>query len=141
MHVFVNGFEKSYSKAKEYFERAIKDNSNALFNLAEIYVNGYGVPKDYELAKHLYQIAAKSDNSYALLRLGDLYLTGDYYEKDYSEAKKYYEMAANLKNSVSYLYLGLFYMKGFCVAKKICKKQKKILNWQLFLIIQTCIFS
>lgn len=56
MHVFVNGFEKSYSKAKEYFERAMKDNSNALFNLAEIYVNGYGVPKDYELAKHLYQI-------------------------------------------------------------------------------------
>jgi TPR repeat protein len=89
-----------YTKAREYFERAVElNNTAALVNLGELYENGLSVNKDYDTARCYYERAVELNNSQAFTRLGELYELGHGVMKNIDKAKQYYEKAIELGNS------------------------------------------
>jgi len=70
-----SGSEPNYKKAIEYFERAGKENMmEANFNLALMYHNALGVPKDMQKAIEYYKLASKQGMAEASSNLGLIYL-------------------------------------------------------------------
>lgn len=89
-----------YTKAREYFERAVElNNTAALVNLGELYENGLSVNKDYYTARCYYERAVELNNSQAFTRLGELYELGRGVMKNIDKAKQYYEKGIELGNS------------------------------------------
>ena len=58
-----------YSKAKEYYELAAKqNNSKALFKLGLFHEEGKGVQKNYYKSIEYYELSAKQNNPKALFK-------------------------------------------------------------------------
>ena len=104
--------EKEYVKAKECYEKASNQNSNALTTLGQLYLYGKGVEKDYSKARECYEKAAKLDNQSALLNLAYLYYYGLWVAIDYLRAKYYNEQCAKHDNSFAFFNLGVVYLCG-----------------------------
>ncbi len=84
---------KNYPKAKDLYEQAkAAGNSKALYHLGYLYEEGHGVPKDYTLARSLYEQAGNDDD--ALYRLGYLYERGQGAPKDHQRARQFYQQVA-----------------------------------------------
>lgn len=125
-------FEKSYKKAVEWFLKAIRtDNGNrfAAKNMARMYYNGFGLPKDMEKA-YVYAHAATVlgvsalDISYAQ----SCYLTGcillEHYKK-YSESVMYFKAAAAHGNiPEAWFNLGWLAARGALPAKCYLGKER-----------------
>lgn len=83
--------EKYYSKAKKYFENAIKNNRSTAYKcLGDMYFEGKGVPIDEKKGLELYDKAIRQDNDYALKSLIG------YYERGYGCIKKNQEKAKEI---------------------------------------------
>lgn len=70
-----NGYNKDAQKAFEYYQQAANDNHYlGYFNLGKCYMEGLGVPKDYEQAKKWFREAKSANPQYfwALLKLAEL---------------------------------------------------------------------
>lgn len=85
---------KNYSKAKEMFEIAIKNDnsSSAMMSLGDLYRHGNDVEKNMELAEKWYRASMQSGNYFAITRLGMLY--GEL--EKYDEAIELYTRAYQL---------------------------------------------
>ena len=71
---------EDYLKVKEYYESAIgfkNTNDNAYHNLADLYLNRYGVNKDTTKAKEYLELSTQYGNKVAPLKLGSMYLNGN----------------------------------------------------------------
>lgn len=130
-------------------------NSDALFDLRNMYYDGIGIQK----AREYFELAANLDNSFAQLNLGNIYMNGEGVEKDSSKAVKYFELTAKQNNFVAFDNLRICYLKGQRVPKdndkakkffeflecfmkmemaqnKIIQKPLNIMNYQLNKVIQ-----
>ncbi len=81
-------------------------------SLAELYMEGKGVPKDPAKAIELCLIPAGSMSLPAQVRLGRFYLEGDESIRDYGAAREWFEVAAQKEDAEAYYYLGLMVNKG-----------------------------
>ena len=97
----------------------------ALYNLGELYRNGYGVPQNYGKAREYYEQAVERGNVSALNALGILYRHGYGVARNYDKARECWEQAA-AKGSVAALYnLGLLYEYNYLDDEKALEYYKK----------------
>ena len=109
----------------------------AMFSLGTMYLEGQGVPKDYEKAGRWYEMAAEKGNAYARRRrrlirlmvradrgepeaqgrLGAMYLSGDCVREDYDKAFSLLSLAAERGEADAMYWLGTMYRDGKGVAK------------------------
>lgn len=113
---------KNYSKAKEMFEIAIKNDnsSSAMMSLGDLYRHGNDVEKNMELAEKWYRASMQSGNYFAITRLGMLY--GEL--EKYDEAIKCYQEAIKKGDPAAMNSLGLLYQHGFGFKRDINKAVK-----------------
>lgn len=115
-------YNNNYKKAKEMFERAIKNDnsSSAMMSLGDLYRHGNDVEKNMELAEKWYRASMQSGNYFAITRLGMLY--GEL--EKYDEAIKYYQEAIKKGDPAAMNSLGLLYQHGFGFKRDINKAVK-----------------
>ena len=83
--------EENYSKAVEFFEKAVKldeTNCKALKDLAFCYRCGDGVRKDYSKAFELYKQAAECGDGEAMYKISQMYEFGEGFEQDLNIAEE-----------------------------------------------------
>jgi TPR repeat protein len=103
---------------------ASTDNTNAQFNIGELYHHGRGVPQDYKRAMSWYLKAVKNGNTNAMYHIGIMYYTGQGVTRNIRTAIKWYTKAANQGDSSAQYKLGWIYEyeDGF-------KDLAKAVNW------------
>ncbi|WP_342082893.1 serine/threonine-protein kinase [Dyadobacter sp. OTU695] len=92
---------KNYETAAEYFKEAYdkKQLVGAADYLGYIYKEGgYGLTKDYNLAKSWFEKAVAGNSSYSQFELGKMYEMGKGMPVNEARAKYYYNLAANQGN-------------------------------------------
>ena len=82
-----------------------------------MYLEGRGVPQDYQTAVKWYTLAAEQGNAGAQYNLGLMYLEGRGVPQDYQTAVKWYTLAAEQGNAGAHHNLGLMYLEGRGVLK------------------------
>lgn len=87
-----------------YTKAAAKGDSIAKFNLAIMYLNGFGVEKNEKMAVSLYRELANEGDPESQLQLGIRYLEGKGVEKDILMAKKWFEKAIMSGNKEAELF-------------------------------------
>ncbi|EXX55092.1 uncharacterized protein OCT59_023509 [Rhizophagus irregularis] len=105
---------------KLYHKAAELENSAAQFDLANIYIDGIDINKNYDKALELSKILAKKEYPGGINLLGYCYDMGIGTEVDTQKAFELYEKAANLGNSSGLNNLGCCYEGGIgtCVDKQ-----------------------
>jgi hypothetical protein len=112
--------EKDYATAKMKFEEAAAEgNADAMYHLANMYVEGKGVEQDYAKAASLLEQAATLEQADAQLMLGLFCLYGDGVPQDSDKAARLIKASAANGNDVAMYYLGNLYAGGFGVQKDI----------------------
>ena len=81
-----------------YKELAEQGNSDAQYNLGDMYRQGQGVNQDYYQAIKWYQKAAEQGDALAQNNLGFMYIKGQGIRQDKSKAKYYYGLACDNGN-------------------------------------------
>lgn len=89
--------------------------ANAQWLLADMYVNGRGVPQNYATARQWYERAAAQGDAEAQYDLGVLYFLGWGVPEDYAMAGKWYERAAIQGHARAQYFLGMLYLFGWGV--------------------------
>ena len=80
-------YKKSLNKAIEYYNLAAEGgNDKAQYNLALIYDNGIGVPRDYKKAVELYKLSAENDYPPAQNAYGWCFVIGKVVKQDLYQA-------------------------------------------------------
>jgi len=102
-------------------ELAEQGNSDAQYNLAQIYRNGGDVLKGDEKSVKWYRKAAEQGNSDAQYNLGVMYDKGTGVLKDYKQAYKWYRKAAEQSHVDAQYNLALMYLEGEGVIKDMTK--------------------
>lgn len=80
------------------FRLAGKNDSDAQYFAGLCYHQGIGVPKNYQIAKQLYEKSIQKENPAAMNNLGTLFEE----QKNYKLAKKYYQMAIEHRFALSF---------------------------------------
>ncbi|MBG0789787.1 MAG: sel1 repeat family protein [Desulfovibrionaceae bacterium] len=110
--------DKDYATAKVKFEEAAaQGNADAMYHLANMYVEGKGVPQDYAKAAGLLEQAAAQDHDDARLMLGLFYLYGDGVAPDPVRGAQLIKTSAENGNDVAMYYLGNLYASGTGVTR------------------------
>lgn len=87
--------QKDYATAvKEWRPLAEKGDAPSQFNLGLMYVDGLGVPQDYNQALSWFQRSAQQDYPKAQLNLGAMYASGKGVKRDYVQAYKWLNVCA-----------------------------------------------
>ena len=97
---------------KEWTPIAERGIAEVQFNLGQLYRDGKGTDKNYEIAAKWYKRAANQGHSKAQYNLGIMYNNGYGVEKDQKKALDWYKLAALGGNSSAQYNLGLMYEKG-----------------------------
>ena len=79
---------------REWQPLAEQGNHSAQFFLGVCYANGYGIPKNLELALQWYRLSSDQGNWLAQNDLGVMYQNGDGVVHDYEEAAHLYRLGA-----------------------------------------------
>ncbi|GBR09421.1 sel1 repeat family protein [Asaia siamensis] len=85
----------------------------ALNMLGRVYERGWGVARDVELARTLFEAAADGGEGWAFYNLADFYLTGDGVPCDKAYAHALYVEAARRGVSKAFNMLGLLHEEGY----------------------------
>lgn len=115
--------EGNEEKAFEcYMKAAEMGYTEAYYNVANAYLNGDGVEKDFDMAFEWFQKAVDSGDTYAKLKLAECYKRGAGCERDYAAAMALYQQVAGEKSMKRYYCvdvaeyeLGNMYLKGLGV--------------------------
>jgi TPR repeat protein len=115
--------EVSEEKAFEcYMKAAEMGYTEAYYNVANAYLNGEGVERDFDKAFEWFQKASDSGDTYAKLKLAQCYKRGAGCERDYAAAMALYQQVAGDKSLRRYSFvdeaeyeLGNMYLKGLGV--------------------------
>lgn len=136
--VALSGYEEAvdFAKKKDYkqsiaeFIKVAKESddeelkSKSMFNVAVMYENGMGVPRNPSLALIWYQSSAEKNNKIAQYNLGWMYYHGDSVEKDYFRALRYYEQSANQGYVKAQFNLANLYFSGLGTKKDFVQAYK-----------------
>ncbi len=107
-----------YAEAVAWYRRAAGQGyAAAERNLGRMYVDGKGVPQDYDQAVTLFRKAAAAGSAVAQANLGVMYAEGEGVPRDDSEAVTWYRLAAALGYPPAQNNLGLMYAEGRGVAQ------------------------
>lgn len=105
-----------------YVKAAEMGYTDAYYNVANAYLDGDGVEKDYDKAFEWFQKAVGSGDTYAKLKLAECYKRGAGCERDYTAALALYQQVAGVKSNRRYscvdvaeYELGNMYLKGLGV--------------------------
>ena len=104
--------------------------SDAMFNIALIYDNGFGIQTDKTRALYYYEAAAQLSNKYALFNLGWMYYNGENVNKDVIKAFDLYKLASDfghpraMYNLANMFYSGTGTVKDLKMAYKMFLKSK-----------------
>jgi serine/threonine protein kinase/TPR repeat protein len=99
--------------------------ADAAARLAYVYLNGLGVPRDYNLAKNWSTIAAAKGNALGQDNLGQIYASGLGVTQDYQTALNYFQQAAAQNCALAQNDLGDLYLYG----KGINRDSATALDW------------
>jgi TPR repeat protein len=105
------------SAAKEFTPLAEQGNAIAQHNMARLYANGLGVPKDIDKALYWYDKSTAQGYAPAEFGLGLMYSSGDGVPKDPVKAAYWWQKAADQGNAKAQHALGVIYTSGNGVAK------------------------
>lgn len=115
--------EGNEEKAFEcYMKAAEMGYTEAYYNVANAYLNGEGVERDFDKAFEWFQKASDSGDTYAKLKLAQCYKRGAGCDRDYAAAMALYQQVADDKSLRRYFFvdeaeyeLGNMYLKGLGV--------------------------
>jgi len=107
-------------------EKDIK-RSDAMFNLAVIYDNGFGVPADKTRALYYYKAASELSNKYAQYNLGWKYYHGESIHKDVIKAFELYKAASDFGHPQAMYNLANMYFSGTGTVKDLKKAYRMFL--------------
>ena len=99
-------------EASNYQLRAEPGDANAQYELARLYYQGKGVPRDYAQAFSWYHKAADQGDGRAQNGVGFMYDTGKGIPQNYEKAAFWYRKAADQGNSKAQYGLGYLYHEG-----------------------------
>jgi TPR repeat protein len=89
-------YQGDFKTAAEVFQAmAERGNTRAQFFLAQIYLNGNGMPRDYAQALKWASAAADKKNPDAQFTLGEIYASGMGVQRDYVQAHMWYSLSAS----------------------------------------------
>jgi TPR repeat protein len=100
------------SAARETRARAENGDAMAEFQLARMYFDGSGVPKDYGEAVRWYRKAAEQGYAKAQFDLGQMYRHGKGLQQDYGEAARWYRKGAEQGDPKAQSALAYAYCNG-----------------------------
>ena len=137
-------YKQDYIMAAQlYSKSAMKNNAEALFNLATLTKLGKGVKQDYKMAFKMFEKAAnlnhfiKFDKSFKNIPnvgvmesqgvLGNFYREGEYVDQSFIMAIYWYERAIEGGSDIAANNLGLMYMHGIGVAEDLKNAEKFLL--------------
>lgn len=98
---------------------AQRGNVDAQVELGARYLQGVGVPQDYEQTVKYFTLAAQQGYAVAQLYLGDMCANGKGIKQDYKQAKYWYEKAAKQNNADAQYELGMLYAQGYGVKQSL----------------------
>lgn len=115
--------EGNEEKAFECYMKAAEMGYNdAYYNVANAYLDGEGVERDFDKAFEWFQKASDSGDAYAKLKLAECYKRGAGCERDYAAAMTLYQQVAGDKSmkrhscvDVAEYEIGNMYLKGLGV--------------------------
>jgi TPR repeat protein len=114
--------KESYAEAAEWWRKAADQGfAAAQNNLALLYEDGEGVPKDASLAAEWYRKAADQGDAAAQYNLALLYANGNGVPKDASVAAEWYLKASDQGDIRAQNNLGVLYLYGRGVQKDTAK--------------------
>ena len=111
--------------ASEYRIAAEQGDAEAQHNLALMYYNGKGVPRDYKQAETWFRLAAEQGNASAQSNLGVMYANGEGVPRDYKQAAMWSRLAAEQGNAFAQDNLGFMYLHG----KGVPRDYKQAETW------------
>ncbi len=94
-----NGIKKDYAKAFYWWKHGSElGESGCSSNLGWLYLNGYGVNRNYKKAYEAFRKAIEQDHTdgYPLYQIANMYYDGCYVKANRDSAKLYYQKAAKL---------------------------------------------
>ncbi len=91
--------------------------SDAQFELGNMYSNGIEVDMDMEMAFYWFSLAGEQGNTNAQYNLGVMYMTGQGVEADLEQSLAWFQRAADLGDLVSQYSLGAMYANGRGVSR------------------------
>ena len=107
------GNKPDYKNALLWLTKAAKQgHDRAQVNLGIMYLSGYGVSKDVELALDLWCKSARQGYVEAQYELGKIYFNGKHVTTDYEQANYWYTKAAEQGHSDAQIKLGLMFSDG-----------------------------
>jgi hypothetical protein len=99
-------------KFKDALPLAKSGNTEAQYDVGEMYERGRGVNKDMSMAFQWYLKSAEQGNTKGAFRAGLCYLKGEGVEKNLDEALKWMQNSADKSYERANYYLGVMYEKG-----------------------------
>ena len=102
--------------------------SDAMFNIALIYDNGFGIERDKSRALFYYESASKLSNKYALFNLGWMYYNGENVNKDVFKAFELYKMATDFGHPRAMFNLANMHFSGTGTIKDLKMAYKMFLK-------------
>lgn len=111
-----------YKKAFDYATIAAEDDeSDGYFVLGALYLNGWGVEKNVNLALDNYKMAAAYGDEGAMNQIGFIYMGNDDFEENPEQAFYWFNEAAKKGDDVGMNNLGCCYKNGFGVEEDVEK--------------------
>ena len=125
--------KKQITKSIQLFQEVATDSSStfqdkAIFNLAVIYDNGYGVKADKTKALYYYNIASDMNNEFAMYNLGWMYQVGENLNKDAVKAFELYSKSAEKGHPQATFNLANMYYSGEGTTKDLQTAYKLFLQ-------------
>ena len=125
--------KKKIEESIVYFKKVANDlnnekRSDAMFNIALIYDNGFGVQTDKTRALYYYEAASQLSNKYALFNLGWMYFNGENVNKDVIRAFDLYKLASDFGHPRAMYNLANMYFSGTGTVKDMKMSYKMFLK-------------
>lgn len=118
--MLVVGQNSDVRDAASWFSKAAQRGyAPAQVNLAVMYANGWGVPRNYGVALRWLHEASAQRYPVAYFNLGELYLRGTGVRQDYAEALRYFRLGAEAGDSFSQTNLAYLYDQGLGVPRDL----------------------
>jgi len=100
----------NFAEALKWYRRGVELNDeSSRYHLAQMYLDGTGVPQNLAEAMRLYLPSAQKNTAVAIYYIGQIYLRGDHtVPRDYAKAMQWYQRAAELgfaraQNDIGYM--------------------------------------
>lgn len=117
---------KNYAEALRWYRRGVEqDDESSRIHLAEMYMDGTGVPQDFSEAMRLYLPSAQKNNSVAVYKIGLIYLRGDHaVPQDYQKAMQWFQRAAELGFARAHNDIGYMLEEGLGAKRDVAAAAK-----------------